>query len=315
MDAINPTILKTTIEAIPMLTEENFSSWRTRITALFKLGGVKDQMINGEPALDEGDNIILCAVIIAKLSPTTHSNVVNSTNEDDAQQLWKAIQKRFISSEPSNRARVYNQFANITFDSSNIEKFVTEVRKSLVKMEDVGIRLDEDIVTYDLLRRLPASLDNIKHAITHSKNGEDIKPESLLDHLEIHMNELKLSSGDSKLEVTAMYTEKEKRCSPGRHNPKADHPAERCWFDSNKANAPWAKRQESHVSSFSKYSIYPSTFILDSGSTSHMVSDKNMFVSLDESEGGSINTSCGSNTLTIKGKGTIAKGTTTTTCP
>ncbi|KAA1070503.1 hypothetical protein PGT21_013757 [Puccinia graminis f. sp. tritici] len=41
MDAVNPTILKTTIEAIPVLTEENFSSWKTRITALFKLGGVE----------------------------------------------------------------------------------------------------------------------------------------------------------------------------------------------------------------------------------------------------------------------------------
>ncbi|KNZ61386.1 hypothetical protein VP01_14082g1, partial [Puccinia sorghi] len=47
MDEINPTILKITIKAIPTLTEENFSSWRTHITALFKLGGLKDQMVNG----------------------------------------------------------------------------------------------------------------------------------------------------------------------------------------------------------------------------------------------------------------------------
>lgn len=96
MDEVNPTILKTTIEAIPMLSEENFSSWRTQITALFKLGGVKDQMINGEPALRESDNTILCAITIAKLSSTTHNNIVNSTNEDDAQELWKGITKRFI---------------------------------------------------------------------------------------------------------------------------------------------------------------------------------------------------------------------------
>jgi hypothetical protein len=28
MDAVNATILKTTIEAIPVLTEENFSTWK-----------------------------------------------------------------------------------------------------------------------------------------------------------------------------------------------------------------------------------------------------------------------------------------------
>ncbi|KNZ55541.1 hypothetical protein VP01_2654g6 [Puccinia sorghi] len=275
---------------------------------MFVLGGVKDQILAGGPALDETDNTILCAIILAKLSVITHNNVVNSNNEDDAIELWKAILKRFISSEPSNHARVYNQFANIEFDASNIEKFITEVRSSMVKMGDVGIKLDEDIITYDLLRRLPASLDNIKQSITHSKNREDIKPETLLDHLEIHLNELKVSAGGNKLEVTSMYTEKDKKFSPGKHNPLADHPAERCWFDSNKANAPWAKRQsDSNFSSFSTFSsISPSTFIIDSGSTAHMVSDPNLFSNLDQSKRGLINTSCGSNTLEIKGRGSIA---------
>jgi hypothetical protein len=116
MDAVNATILKTTIEAIPVLTEENFSTWKTRITALFKLGGLKDQIINGEPELEDDDNTILCAVIIAKLSSTTHKNLVNSANEENTILLWKSILKQFISNEPSNRAQVYNSFANIVFN-------------------------------------------------------------------------------------------------------------------------------------------------------------------------------------------------------
>jgi hypothetical protein len=151
MDAVNSTILKTTIEAIPLLTEENFSTWKTRIMALFKLGGLKDQIANGEPALEDVNNTILCAIILAKLSNTTHKNVVNSTKEEDAQLLWKSILKRFISNKPSNQARVYNSFASIVFNSSNIEKFITEVRSALVRMEDVGIEMPEDIFTYELL--------------------------------------------------------------------------------------------------------------------------------------------------------------------
>jgi hypothetical protein len=151
MDTINPSILKTTIEAIPVLTKDSFATWRTQITALFKLGGLKDQIINGEPALEDDDNTILCAIILAKLSTTTHNNVVNSTNEANATELWKSILKHFVSTEPSNRARVYNLFANITFDASNIEKFITKVRSALVKMEDVGVIIPDDILTYDLL--------------------------------------------------------------------------------------------------------------------------------------------------------------------
>jgi hypothetical protein len=104
MEEVNPTILKMTIKAIPILTEENFSSWCTQITALFKLGGLKDQMIAGEPPLEDVDNTILWATILAKISPATHSNVVNSENLENTQLLWKAILKRFISSKPSNRA-------------------------------------------------------------------------------------------------------------------------------------------------------------------------------------------------------------------
>ncbi|KNZ47762.1 hypothetical protein VP01_616g5 [Puccinia sorghi] len=190
MDAINPTILKTTIEAIPFLTEDNFSSWRTQINVLFKLGG---------------------------LLATTHKNVVTSKNKDNTIALWKAILKRFNSWEPSYQAQIYNQFAYIMFDSSNIENFITEVRVIIVKMEDVGIHLQEDIITYGLLRRLPSSLENIKKSITHSRKGKDIKPKILLDHLEIHLNELKVSCA-VKSEATTIFT-KEGQYIPGKHNP------------------------------------------------------------------------------------------------
>ena len=107
---------------------------------------------------------------------------------------------------------MYNGFANITFDVTNIEKLVTEVQSSLIKMEDVGISLPEDVLTYELLRRLPSSLDGIKQSITQSKNGEDIRPEVLLDHLEIHWNKLKVSaSNQAKSIITKMLTTKEKK--------------------------------------------------------------------------------------------------------
>ena len=117
MDNINSTILKTTIEAIPLLSKENFSSWQTRITALFKLGGLKDEILNGEPALADDDNTILCAIILSKILTNTQNNVVTSENEDNAQLLWKAILKRFMSSKPSNRARVYTMSAQMSLAS------------------------------------------------------------------------------------------------------------------------------------------------------------------------------------------------------
>ncbi|KNZ55279.1 hypothetical protein VP01_2722g6 [Puccinia sorghi] len=108
LENIYATILKTTIEAIPILTKENFSSWQTQITALFKLGGVKNGMLNREPALEEDNNTTLCAIILSKPFIDTPNNFVNAENEDQAQLLLKAILKLFISLEPYNQARVYN---------------------------------------------------------------------------------------------------------------------------------------------------------------------------------------------------------------
>ncbi|KNZ44575.1 hypothetical protein VP01_9009g1, partial [Puccinia sorghi] len=152
-------------------------------------------------------------------------------------------------------------------------------------------------------------------SITHSRNGEDIKPEALLDHLEIHLNELKVSS-TNKIEVTSIFTKEDPRCIPGKHNLySVSHTKEKCWFEKPHLHPKFPNRSGSHnekngnqnFSSFSTFSFsHPSVFILDSGSTSHMVSDRKLFISLDETEGGMINTSCGPNTLSIEGKGSIS---------
>ena len=67
------------------------------------------------------------------------------------------------------------------------------------------------------------------------------------------------------------------------------------------------KNGNKNVSSFCTFLFsHPSVFILDSGSTSHMVSNRNLFTLLDKTERGLINTSCGPNTLAIEGKGSIS---------
>ena len=301
MDSINQTILKTTIESIPALNEDNFSSWRTRITALFCLAGLQDAMLTGSPPLSDDDNTTLCAIIIAKLSSSTHSHIVNTTNEVDAQLLWKSILKRFVSAEPSNRARVYNQFASISFDPSNVEKFISETRIALLKMEEVGISLPDDIITYELMRRLPEKLEKVKSRTTN--NPENINPEFFLNQMEIHLNQIKMEGNlKSSDPVTVMYTQdRTEWCREGFHNENAPHSKERCYFLHPELRPKRFQKPPCSVSSFSTFKSYFSdVFILDSGSNSHMVSDKSMFLSLDSTKKGLINTSCGENTLSIE---------------
>ncbi|KAI9628266.1 hypothetical protein KEM48_011711, partial [Puccinia striiformis f. sp. tritici PST-130] len=74
-DGFRQAMLKTALETTPQLSEENYSIWKDKMTAL----------------LD-----------------ATHSNIVTTDNRSSAKALWKAIKDRFASDESSNRARVFN---------------------------------------------------------------------------------------------------------------------------------------------------------------------------------------------------------------
>ena len=100
MDNINPSILKTTLESIPLLTDENYGIWRTKFMALSRIAKLTDN-ISGVTPLDEGDNDILVSVLLSKLSVSVHSNVINHTNETNSQLIWKAITDHFASEQPS----------------------------------------------------------------------------------------------------------------------------------------------------------------------------------------------------------------------
>lgn len=97
-------------------------------------------------------------------------------------------------------------------------------------MEEVGISLQEDILAYDLIHRLPSSLKNIKKAITHARDITKIKPSTVLNHIKIHLNEQKVTSKNETVSAT-MFTKEETCCKTGHQNPHSkNHTKENCWM-------------------------------------------------------------------------------------
>jgi transposase InsO family protein len=146
--------------------------------------------------------------------------------------------------------------------------------------------------------------------ITHS--GKDINTDLVLDHLRLFNNDqamkTNLGSG-SKNNPIALYTDASKKCKKTAHNVLANHPESNCWMlypHLRPAAGSKNGRTESSVSSFlTSFSHSQSQFVLDSGSSAHMVSNIKLFFSIDLKEKGLVQTSSGNDSLTIKGIGSI----------
>jgi hypothetical protein len=85
-------MLKSALNTIPQLTEENYSIWMDKMMALLELRGVLNtlQSSSTTSTLATGINADIKLLIISKMDSVTHNNIVTAENRGSAK-LWKAI--------------------------------------------------------------------------------------------------------------------------------------------------------------------------------------------------------------------------------
>lgn len=74
------TILKTAIEAIPTLTMDNFSLWRNRVENMLDIQGTRLALLLEDTLLTFKDEIYIRSILISKLNPTVHANIITVDN-------------------------------------------------------------------------------------------------------------------------------------------------------------------------------------------------------------------------------------------
>ncbi|KNZ60492.1 hypothetical protein VP01_1546g3 [Puccinia sorghi] len=338
-DGFRQAMLKTALETIPQLTEENYSIWKDKMTALLKLRGVLAALNNVAVPLAASDNAELTLLIISKMDSVTHNNVVTADNWESAQKLWLAIKERFASSQASNRARIFNDFLYIKFQEDSVETFVTDIKVAIKKLVDVGIELPQDILAYLVLFKFPASLHILKRQIMHSDKELSVK--FVCDHLIQFNNESRAETKDpvATTSEAALFSQKSKpnkpsagsttskRCKSGFHNPKQDsnHSSENCWhLHPDKAPEWWRESQAQWKASKEKgkekdnegyfMSLLTlwvesgdpkSRIILDSGASAHIFNDLKFFDAIECGNFDVIKTGKEGATLPIEGRGSV----------
>lgn len=297
------TMLKTALETIPLLGEENYGIWRDKMDAILDFRGCAAAINDETSVLDATVNNELKLLIISKLDSSSHENIVTAENQNSAKLLWKAIIQKFASLQASNRARVFNSFLYLTFNPDDIVEFITRVKVSLKKMAEVGIKLPDDIVAYLILFKFPASMDDFKRQIMHS--DKELSVDYVLNHLtQLNNKSLAQSSvasskskGDIALFGSKSKGSEPKRCVNGYHHPGQDknHSSADCWHLHPDSAPEWwrdnqakwkAKKNGQKAKSESHSAHYLALlnhwiergdparrFLLDSGASVHMIND------------------------------------------
>ncbi|KNZ50634.1 hypothetical protein VP01_431g8 [Puccinia sorghi] len=310
MDKVNSTVLKTSIEGIPLLTNDNYSLWRVRVVNLLDLIGLKERIVgNSKEELPPEDNKLLKSIIVAKLDSSVQTNIINAENADDFKLIWKSITAFFASTQSSNKARVFKSFLRAQYTPSDIPGFITLMKSFQARLVEVGWDLPADGLGHLVMDKFPASMDTIYDMITHS--GKEISIDTVIDHLRLHADnqDTRASGSGTRADPITLFTDSSKKCKKGAHNTLAPHSESNCWMLHPELRPPYlnkASKPETTVSSFhASLSRSPLSFVLDSGCSAHMVSNSLLFHTLEHKELGFVQTSSDSNTLQIKGIGSV----------
>ncbi|KNZ50444.1 hypothetical protein VP01_4422g1 [Puccinia sorghi] len=267
-DGFCQAMLKTALETIPQLTEENYPIWKDKMEALLEMRGLLKTLNSPARALFMDDNAEL------KLP-----------------QRLCGTQSRNDSHPPKD----------------NIKQFVTETKVAIKKLVDVGIDLLQDVLAYLILFKFPATLHSLKRQVLHSDkdltvhfvcnhltqyNNEakaETKEDSAKTDAGLYSNKdkWKKNSNPGKSKTLA-------RCTHNYHNPKQDknHEADSCWhLHPDKAPDFWKEEQAKWKAS--------------NGASAHIFNDEQFFSQITKGDFKVIKNGKENATLPIKGKGSV----------
>ncbi|KNZ64252.1 uncharacterized protein VP01_10503g1, partial [Puccinia sorghi] len=100
MEKITTTILKTAIEAIPLLSMDNFTLWKKRVENYLDLQELQTPLKTPTGVLSSTDDIQLRTIMTSNLEPAIHANA-------------------------SNQAHIFNSLLHIQFNSTDPTSFST----------------------------------------------------------------------------------------------------------------------------------------------------------------------------------------------
>ncbi|KNZ59600.1 hypothetical protein VP01_1697g2 [Puccinia sorghi] len=208
MDKINTNILKTAIEAIPLLTNDNYTLWKNRAKNMLDMQELWVPLTSPTGVLSSTEDVQLRTILTSKLESSIHANFITHDNEKSAQKIWKSISEYFTSSQASNRAGVFNAVLHIQFNPNDVQHFITQVKTSISCLHEMT-HSDKPITVELVLNHLRLYANN-QQSLANSGVFSKSASVSLLtdDSKKYHSEQIfvRTSSGEESLEIKGIGT-------------------------------------------------------------------------------------------------------------
>ncbi|MBW0488520.1 hypothetical protein O181_028235 [Austropuccinia psidii MF-1] len=262
-------------------------------------------------------NVQACGLITNFLDSRTFAALVTSEETTkNSYLLWNKVNRRFASSKFNSKARIWSKFQKLTYENS-LKDFITNTRKCLSDIASVGIAVEEEILAFSILTKLPEEFHSLIEKVTLNAETQG-NLDAILNVLhEATLKEDALSTDTSRALVLKKDSFPSKivhYCSNGKHNPLiTTYGPEKCWKfhpklkperrqkdKEQKVNFTIARALFTHYSTESNLSI---TIVLDTGASNHMFINKYFFENLHPKHHTKVTTGCGKSNLTSQGMG------------
>ncbi|CAB0033335.1 unnamed protein product [Trichogramma brassicae] len=292
-----------------LLTRENYDTWRIQVEALLIKNDGWDYVSGTTPAPEIVTGTGAAASeteykawltkdrkaksdLILSISPSELKEIKNCATSHD---VWEKLESTYASKTPARKAALYKQLTQHKMaDSDSMIEHLKGFFDASDKLKSTGANLDDDLLAIMLLQSLPNSFENFRCAI----ESRDKLPELEILKIKILEEHRSRHREDEDQHSSAMFTHtrpnpnrtsgiSSAKSSHGNSNSQKQKPTYKCGYCKKKGHkeADCFKKKKSVQESkgdSSNLCFFTGTAVntkwcLDSGSTSHVCSDKDRF--------------------------------------
>jgi len=233
----------------PKLDDSNFSMWHSRMKAHLRSKDLFHVCLSPQapdltPTSLEKDNRKISQavdIIMRSLSNLAFETIINPENDEHPHLIWNKINDRYASKSFNNRGCLWLKFMRMEY-RGDLKNYIQDCRNMMTDMSVVLLGVPEDILCFTILSKLTEDMWQTVDSIM--MNEDNIKsPEATLSKLQelVFLDESRMKKStqyksEAPSTVTALFENQKKNpnprcqlCKPGHHNPKANHPEEKCW--------------------------------------------------------------------------------------